>query len=203
MTPERDKAYREGVTHAIEAAEAVLTHNGPAVDAVEAALKVFEDDPLFNCGKGAVFTARGTNELDAAMMDGRTMKAGAVAEVTHTKHPISLAKAVMLQSPHVFLVGTGADQFAASVGLEQVPNSYFFTERRWQSLVNQLKKDGKAVPSRPEGVPPAPSEPHADLETPDAHKYGTTGIAVRDRQGNVAGWNHHGRHAGKAVRPGR
>ena len=79
MTPARDKAYRAGVTHAIEAAEAVLNRNGAAVDAVEAALRVFEDDPLFNCGKGAVFTAKGTNELDAAIMDGKTMRAGAVA----------------------------------------------------------------------------------------------------------------------------
>ncbi len=197
MTPERDKAYRAGVARAIEAAQAVLNHDGAAVDAVEAALKVFEDDPLFNCGKGAVFTAKGTNELDAAIMDGKTLKAGAVAEVTRTKHPISLAKAVMLQSPHVFLVGEGADEYAATVGLEQVPNSYFFTERRWQSLVNQLKKNGKPVPQRPEGAPPAPSEPQADLETPDAHKYGTTGIAVRDRHGNVAAGTTTGGTQGK------
>ena len=197
MTPERDKAYRAGVTHAIEAAQQVLNRSGAAVDAVEAALKVFEDDPLFNCGKGAVFTAKGTNELDAAIMDGKTMQAGAVAEVTRTKHPISLAKAVMLQSPHVFLVGAGADEFAASVGLEQVPNSYFFTERRWQSLVNQLTKEGRPVPPRPAGVPPPPGAPQADLETPDAHKYGTTGIAVRDRQGNVAAGTTTGGTQGK------
>ncbi|GAA3766272.1 isoaspartyl peptidase/L-asparaginase [Terriglobus aquaticus] len=197
MTPERDKAYRAGVTHAIEAAEAVLNRNGDAIDAVEAALKVFEDDPLFNCGKGAVFTAKGTNELDAAIMDGKTMKAGAVAEVTHTKNPISLAKAVMLQSPHVFLVGAGADEFAASVGLEQVPNSYFFTERRWESFVNQMKKEGRPVPPRPAGAPPAPGAPQADLETPDAHKYGTTGIAVRDRRGNVAAGTTTGGTQGK------
>lgn len=197
MTPERDKAYRAGVTRAIEAAQRVLDRNGAAIDAVEAALRVFEEDPLFNCGKGAVFTAKGTNELDAAIMDGKTMRAGAVADVTHTKSPISLAKAVMLKSPHVFLVGSGADEFAVSVGLEQVPNSYFFTERRWQSLVNQLKKEGRPVPPRPEGAPPETSEPHADLEKPDAHKYGTTGIAVRDRQGNVAAGTTTGGTQGK------
>ena len=197
MTPERDAAYRAGLTNAIHAAQAVLEKNGPAIDAVEAALQVLEDDPLFNCGKGAVFTAKGTNELDAAIMDGKTMQAGAVAEVTHTRHPISLAKAVMLQSPHVFLVGTGADEFAASVHLEQVDNSYFFTERRWQSLINQLKKEGRPLPPRPAGAPSSPSEPHADLETPDAHKYGTTGIAVRDRQGNIAAGTTTGGTQGK------
>ena len=197
MTPERDAAYRAGLTNAIHAAEAVLEKNGPAVDAVEAALQVLEDDPLFNCGKGAVFTAKGTNELDAAIMDGKTMQAGAVADVTRTRHPISLAKAVMLQSPHVFLVGTGADEFAASVHLEQVDNSYFFTERRWQSLIQQLKKEGQPLPPRPAGAPPAPSEPRADMEAPDAHKYGTTGIAVRDRQGNVAAGTTTGGTQGK------
>lgn len=147
MTTERDMAYRSGLAAAIHAAESVLNQNGRAVDAVEAALQVLEDDPLFNAGKGAVFTAAGTNELDAAIMDGSTMQAGAVAEVTRTRHPISLAKAVMLQSTHVFLVGQGADAFAASVRLEQVPNSYFFTERRWQTLIQQCKK--RAGPSRP------------------------------------------------------
>src|SRR5579864_1331042 len=110
MTPERDKAYRAGMDESVRAAAAVLDANGSAVDAVEAALKKLEDNPLFNCGKGAVFTADGKNELDAAIMDGRTMMAGAVAGVTHTKNPISLAKAVMEKSPHVMLIGAGADQ---------------------------------------------------------------------------------------------
>jgi len=197
MTPERDAAYRAGLTNAIHAAEAVLSKSGPAVDAVAAALQVLEDDPLFNAGKGAVFTAKGTNELDAAIMDGKTIQAGAVAEVTRTKHPISLAKAVMLQSPHVFLVGSGADEFAASVGLQQVDNSYFFTERRWQSLINQLKKEGRPIPARPAGAPPEPLAPKADLETPDAHRYGTVGIAVRDRAGNVAAGTSTGGTQGK------
>lgn len=198
MTPDRDVAYRSGLAAAIHSAESVLNQNGRAVDAVEAALQVLEDDPLFNAGKGAVFTEAGTNELDAAIMDGSTMQAGAVAEVTRTRHPISLAKAVMLQSTHVFLVGQGADAFAASVHLEQVPNSYFFTERRWQSLIQQLGKEGRPIPSRPAGSPPAPSEPKADLETPDAHRYGTVGIAVRDRSGNVAAGTSTGGTQGKS-----
>ncbi len=186
MTPERDRAYRQGLDRAIHAAARVLNANGSAVDAVEAGLRVLEDDPLFNAGKGAVFTAEGKNELDAAIMDGATMNAGAVAGVTRTKNPISLAKAVMEKSPHVMLIGAGADQFAASVGLEQVDPSYFFTEPRWQGLVRQLQKEGRPIPPRPTGAPPAPAKPVAALETPDAHKWGTTGMVVRDRSGHIA-----------------
>ena len=197
MTPERDRAYREGLTIAVEAAAAVLNRGGSAVDAVEAALRTLEDNPLFNAGKGAVFTADGRNELDAAIMDGKTMAAGAVAGVTRTKNPISLAKAVMQRSPHVFLVGAGADEFAVSVGLQQVDNSYFFTERRWQGLIDQLKKEGRPVPSRPAGAPPPPVSPQADLERADAHKYGTVGIAVRDHAGDVAAGTSTGGTQGK------
>lgn len=186
MTPERDAAYREGLDRAIHAAAKVLDANGTAVDAVEAGLRVMEDNPLFNAGKGAVFTADGKNELDAAIMDGKTMKAGAVAGVTRTKNPISLAKAVMEKSPFVMLSGAGTDEFAGSVGLEQVDPSYFFTEERWEGLERQLKKEGRSIPARPAGAPPAPAKPVAQLETPDAHKWGTTGIVVRDRAGNIA-----------------
>ena len=186
MTPEREKAYRAGLDEAIRAAAKVLDANGTAVDAVEAGLRLLEDNPLFNAGKGAVFTAAGRNELDSAIMDGQTMKAGAVAGVTRTKHPISLAKAVMQKSPDVMLIGEGADEFAASVGLEQVAPAYFFTEQRWRGLVRELKKEGKPIPPRPAGAPPAPAGPLAELETPDAHKWGTTGMVVRDRAGNIA-----------------
>src|ERR1700744_2614513 len=197
MTPERDKAYRAGMEEAVQAAAKVLEANGSAIDAVEAALKKLEDNPLFNAGKGAVFTEEGKNELDAAIMDGKTMMAGAVAGVTRTKNPISLAKAVMQKSPHVMLIGAGADQFAASVGLTQVDPSYFFTEARWQGLVRQLKKEGKPIPPRPAGAPPEPAKPIAQLETPDAHKWGTTGIVVRDRQGNIAAGTTTGGVQGK------
>jgi L-asparaginase / beta-aspartyl-peptidase len=186
MTPERDKAYRAGLDEAIHAAAAVLDKGGSSVDAVEAALRKLEENPLFNAGKGAVFDADGKNELDAAIMDGKTLKAGAVAGVTRTKNPISLARAVMDKSPHVMLVGAGADEFAASVGLEQVDPSYFFTEPRWQGLVRQLKKEGRPIPPRPVGAPPEPGKPVAELESPDAHKWGTTGIVVRDGGGNIA-----------------
>ncbi len=186
MKPDTEAVYRAGMDAAIRAAAKVLDGGGHALDAIEAALKVLEDDPLFNCGHGAVFAADGTNQMDAAMMDGATMKAGAVADVTRTRHPISLARAVMEKSPHVMLIGSGADEFAKSVGLEQVPNSFFFTERRWQGLVEQLQKKGKPIPARPAGAPPQPAKPVAEIEMPDAHKYGTTGMVVRDRAGNIA-----------------
>ena len=186
MTPARDAAYRAGLDRAIHAAAAVLDANGPAIDAVEAGLKVLEDDPLFNAGRGAVFTADGHNDLDAAIMDGKTLKAGAVAGVRRTRNPISLAKAVLQQSQFVMLSGAGADQFAASVNLPQVDPSYFFTEERWQSLIRALKEQGLPIPPRPAGAPASPTKPVAQLETPDAHKWGTTGIVVRDRSGNIA-----------------
>ena len=195
MSPEAEAAYRAGIKTAIEAAAAVLDKGGPnpgtAMDAVEAAIKILEDDPNFNAGRGAVFAADGTNQLDAAIMDGKTQMAGAVADVQKTRHPISLARAVMEKSQHVFLVGKGADDFAAHVGLEQVPPSFFFTERRWQGLEKELKKEGLPVPARPAGAPPEPAKPMAFQslpfwETTDAHKYGTVGVVALDRNGNVA-----------------
>ncbi len=186
MTPEAEANYRAGIKEAINAASAVLDRSGSALDAVEAAIKLLEDNPLFNAGRGAVFAADGTNQLDAAIMDGNTMSAGSVADVQHTRHPISLARAVMEQSPHVMLFGSGADAFAASVHLEQVPPSFFFTERRWQQLVEELKKQGLPVPPRPEGAPAAPTKPLALVESPEAHKFGTVGVVALDRQGNVA-----------------
>jgi len=188
MTPEAEKQYRAGIKAALDAAAAVLDKGGPngsAMDAVETAIKIMEDDPQFNAGRGAVFAADGSNQLDAAIMDGKTMQAGAVADVRTTRHPISLARAVMEQSP-VFLVGAGADAFAAHVHLEQVPPSFFFTEHRWQQLVDALKKEGSPIPPRPEGAPPAPEKPLAFVETPDNHKYGTVGVVALDRAGNVA-----------------
>lgn len=197
MTPERDAAYRASLDRAIHAAAKVLDANGSAVDAVEAGLNVLEDNPLFNAGKGAVFTADGTNSLDAAIMDGKTMMAGAVAGVARTKNPISLAKAVMQKSQFVMLSGAGADEFAASVGLQQVNPSYFFTEERWQELVRYLNEEKLPIPPRPTGAPPPPTKPLAQLESPDAHKWGTTGIVVRDRSGNIAAGTTTGGLTGK------
>ena len=186
MKPETEAAYRASMTQATEAAAKVLDRGGTSVGAVEAAIQILEDDPLFNAGRGAVFTAEGKNELDAAIMDGATLKAGAVAGVTRTRHPISLARAVMEKSPHVMLIGAGADAFAAQVGLEQVDPSFFFTERRWQGLVKQLQKEGRPIPQRPAGAPPAPAAPVAEMDAPGAHKYGTVGVVALDKMGNIA-----------------
>jgi len=186
MKPETEAAYRASLKQAIEAGAKVLDHGGTSVDAVEAAIRILEDNPLFNAGRGAVFTADGKNELDAAIMDGATLKAGAVAGVTRTRHPISLARAVMEKSQWVLLSGAGADAFAAHVGLQQVDPSYFFTEARWQSLVRELQREGLPVPPRPVGAPPAPTVPVTQIDAPGAHKFGTVGVVALDRHGNIA-----------------
>ena len=186
MTPQADAEYRAGLKQAITAAGAVLDKGGSSLDAVEAAIKVMEDNPLFNAGRGAVFAADGTMQMDAAIMDGATMRAGAVAAVEHTRNPISLARAVMEKTPYVLLTGRGADAFSAQTGLPQEAQSYFFTERRWQSLVRELQKEGLPIPPRPQGAPPAPSRPMAFFETPDNHKFGTVGVVALDRNGSIA-----------------
>jgi beta-aspartyl-peptidase (threonine type) len=186
MPPATEAEYRAAMKTAIETGAAVLDKGGSSLDAVQATIQYLEDNPLFNAGKGAVFTADGRNELDSAIMDGATLKAGAVAQLQHTRHPIAAARAVMEKSPAVFLAGPDADKFAASTGLEQVPNSYFFTERRWGGLIRQLKKEGKPIPPRPEGAPPAPTKPVAMIEPPDAHKWGTVGVVALDEAGNIA-----------------
>jgi beta-aspartyl-peptidase (threonine type) len=195
MSQETEAAYRASLNEAAQAGAKVLDRGGSSLDAIETVIKIFEDDPLFNAGRGAVFTAEGKNELDAAIMDGSNLKAGTVAGVTRTHHPISLARAVMEKSPHVMLIGAGADTFAAQAGLEQVDPSYFFTERRWQSLVKQLKKDGLPIPARPAGAPvPVPV---AEIEPPNAHKFGTVGVVALDRAGNIAAGTSTGGTQGK------
>ena len=204
LGPEGDTAYRAGLTQAVEAGTAVLDKGGSALDAVEAAIHVLEDDPHFNAGRGAVFSAEGKNEMDSSIMDGSDLRAGAVAGIVHTRHPISAARAVMEKSPHVMIAGPGADAFAARVGLEQQPPSFFFTESRWQALVKQLTKEGKPVPPRPEGVPPAgPVIPVAQIidESSDAHTYGTVGVVALDRHGNIAAGTSTG--GMQAKMPGR
>jgi beta-aspartyl-peptidase (threonine type) len=186
MSPQMEAAYRASMKQALEAGAKVLDGGGSSLDAVGATIRILEDDPLFNAGRGAVFAADGTNQLDSAIMDGATLRAGAVADVTRTRHPISLARAVMEKSPHVFLVGPGADAFSVYAGLEQVDPSFFFTERRWQSLIKQLQKEGLPIPPRPAGAPPPPAAPLAELEPPEAHEFGTVGVVALDRAGNIA-----------------
>jgi L-asparaginase / beta-aspartyl-peptidase len=197
MDPKTEAAYRASLNAALQAGAAVLDKGGSSLDAIEAVIRMMEDDPLFNAGRGAVFTAEGKNELDSAMMDGATLRAGAVAGVTRTRHPISLARTVMEKSPYVMLIGDGADAFAKAQGLEEVDPSFFFTERRWQSLVRYLKKQNMPVPPRPAGAPPAPLQPVAEIEPADAHKFGTVGVAALDKAGNIAAGTSTGGVEGK------
>lgn len=134
MSPEKEKAYTTALDSALKTGYAVLSKGGTALDAVTAAIKVMEDCPLFNAGKGAVFTNEGRNELDAAIMDGQTLKAGSVAGVTTIKNPITAARAVMEKSEHVMMAGSGAEKFAGMNGCTIVDPSYFYTEERWKGL---------------------------------------------------------------------
>lgn len=185
LTPEQDAAYRTALQGALDAGSAVLKSGGSALDAVQAAVQVMEDDPLFNAGRGAVFTAAGRNELDAAVMNGSDLTAGSVAGLTTTRHPVAAARAVMERSPHVMLIGPGADAFAASVGLEQVGPSFFFTERRWQGLVKALTEAGQPIPERPAGAPLPGAQ--AEVAPPlNEKKFGTVGAVALDNQGRLA-----------------
>lgn len=182
LKPEQEAAYRASLERIVRAGGEVLAAGGSALDAVEAAVRLLEDDPLYNAGRGAVFTAEGRNELDAAVMDGRTLEAGAVAGVTRCAHPITLARAVMERSEHVMLMGAGADAFAASQGVEPVEPGHFFTERRWKSLVRHLADQGLPVPEKPKG---ATEDPRAEFAH-DEGKHGTVGAVAMDAQGHVA-----------------
>jgi beta-aspartyl-peptidase (threonine type) len=177
MTPDKDAAIRATLDRSLQTGSAVLAAGGDALDAVEAAVRVLEDDANFNAGRGAVFTYEGTHELDASIMDGRTRAAGAVAAVTTTKNPIGLARAVMEKSPHVFLAGEGADRFSKEQGLGQVPNDYFSTDERRRQLEEMKTKKVSAL----------------DVE----YKYGTVGAVALDSKGHVAAATSTGGTTGK------
>jgi beta-aspartyl-peptidase (threonine type) len=165
MTPEEEKAHRAGMEQALKTGYEVLKGSGSSLDAVEAAVRVLEDNPLFNAGKGAVFTHEGTNELDASIMDGRTLKAGAVAGVQHVRNPIGLARLVMEKSPHVLLAGAGAEAFAKEMGVTLVDEKYFYTKQRWKAL--------QRVKASPTPVS-------------DKDRHGTVGAVALDQAGNLA-----------------
>jgi beta-aspartyl-peptidase (threonine type) len=158
ISPELDKEYRVALREALDAGKKILAGGGTALEAVEKTINIMEDNPLFNAGKGAVFTHDGKNELDAAIMDGSNLAAGAVAGVTDIKNPITAARYVMTKSPHVMLSGAGASQFAKEQGLEIVPPSYFYTKKRYNELQEILKKE----------------------------KMGTVGCCALDKNGNLA-----------------
>ena len=184
LKPAQEAAYRSAVARATEAGAQALADGGSAIVAVETTIRRLEAMPLFNAGRGAVFTAEGKVELDAAIMDGRTLEAGAVAGVSRAAHPISLARAVMKHSPHVFLTGSGADAFAEAHEVETASPAWFFTERRWRALEAALKAQGLPLPSRPDGAPNIPGDAAALVH--DEGKHGTVGAVALDRRGNVA-----------------
>lgn len=189
MTPEMEQQYTLALEAALRAGYGILEKGGSSMDAVEAAVRLMEDSPLFNAGKGAVFTHDGRNELDASVMDGATKAAGAVAGVTIIRNPISAARAVMEKSPHVLLSGRGAELFATSVGLEIVDPSYFWTERRWKQLQDALLKEKE--------------KPSASLGSGQSEdgRFGTVGVVALDSSGNLAAGTSTGGQTNK--RPGR
>jgi beta-aspartyl-peptidase (threonine type) len=194
-------AYHDSLARALAAGSAGLKSNGKALDAVEAAVEVLEDDPLFNAGRGSAFTADGTNEMDAALMEGATLEAGSVAGVHSTRHPIALARAVMEHTPYVMMAGSGADAFSRTQGLEQKPPSFFFTEMRWKEFAGVMRASGRAVPSRPVGVPAEPTGAFAPASHIFAHRFGTVGAVARDSEGHLAAATSTGGMQGKL--PGR
>ncbi|HWJ07035.1 MAG TPA: isoaspartyl peptidase/L-asparaginase [Steroidobacteraceae bacterium] len=165
LTSEREREYRDGLERALRAGQAVLAKGGPALDAVVASVAALEDDPLFNAGRGAVLAANGACELDASLMDGRDLRAGAVTGLRHVRSPIGLARLVMERSPHVMLAGPAAEEFALEQGLEPVPNRYFVTARRERQLEDALRRGGV-------------------VETDQL--MGTVGAVARDEHGNLA-----------------
>lgn len=177
MTPDQEAAYRAGLAAALDAGYAVLEGGGTSLDAVTIAVRMLEDDPLFNAGRGAVLTHEGTVELDASIMDGRTLAAGAIAGVAHIRNPIELARAVMEHSPHVMLIGTGAEEFAHTRNIAFVANDYFKTETRKAQLRRVLVGD---------------TRPANELSA-----LGTVGAVARDQAGNLAAATSTGGMTGK------
>ena len=189
MTPPIDLELHKGLKRALEAGYLILKNGGPSLDAVVASVRVLEDDPLFNAGRGSVFTSAGRHEMDAAVMDGTTLRAGAVGGVCRVKNPISLARAVMEQSPHVMIIGEGAELFAQQVGAELISEKYFDTEERWQALQRVQKAEAVA---RGTGE---------KLTISDQDRHGTVGAVALDKQGNLAAATSTGGNTNK--RPGR
>lgn len=181
MSPEKEAAYIAALTKALQTGYDVLKSGKTSLDAVEATIHIMEDSPLFNAGKGAVFTHDGKNEMDAAIMDGKTMMAGAVAGVTTIKNPISAARAVMEKSEHVMMVGHGAELFAKQAGIEIVDPKYFYTKERWDGLQQAIKEDST------KSVLDHGNKKSMKLGTINHdYKFGTVGAVALDKNGNLA-----------------
>ena len=182
MSATQEALYHVGLRQALSAGRAILAAGGSALDAVTAAVVAFEDDPLFNAGRGAVFTAAGTQEMDAAVMDGYERRVGAVAGIFGPRNPVLAARAVMERSPHVMLIGDGAIAFCRAQGLAFAEPEYFYTAARWQALQEMRDGDDRAKPD-------------------EARRHGTVGAVARDRGGNLAAATSTGGMTGKL--PGR
>jgi beta-aspartyl-peptidase (threonine type) len=182
MTPEREKEYRNKLEEALLAGYKALQEGRTGLDAVELAIRMLEDSPLFNAGKGGVFTSDGRIELDSSIMDGKTLAAGAVGAVHHVKNPITLARAVMEKSPHVMMVGDGAEKFAKEHKIELVDEKYFWTQPRWDSLQKVLKEEKEKAAAAEKKVSSA-ATPESQLAI---NRFGTVGAVALDRKGNIA-----------------
>lgn len=180
MNEQEEKDYTAGLQVALDAGYKVLSDGGSAMDAVETAIVELENNPLFNAGRGAVFTKKGLNEMDAAIMNGKTLEAGSIAGVRNIKNPIKLAKEVMLHSGHVFLSGKGATEFALTRGMEQTPDEYFFNKLRYDQWVEIRDSDFYQLDHKADNLKGAPVAPNPD------HKFGTVGAVACDADGNIA-----------------
>ncbi|MBK9154075.1 MAG: isoaspartyl peptidase/L-asparaginase [Chloracidobacterium sp.] len=194
LTPEREKEFRAKLTEAVLAGYKVLQAGRSSLDAVEAAIRILEDSPLFNAGKGAVFTNDGKNELDASIMDGKTLGAGAVAGLQRVRNPITLARAVMEKSPHVMMIGDGAERFAREQKMELVDPKYFWTQHRWDALQRILKGEKESEESKKEKVKSQNKATKSDYNSAfrspysalPENRFGTVGAVALDKDGNLA-----------------
>lgn len=173
MTPELQQQYEQGLQQAVDAGYKILEGGGSAVDAIEAAVTSLEDFPLFNAGKGSVFNNKGMHEMDAALMDGSTLAAGAVCGIAHAKNPVQVARAVMEHSGHVMLAGTGAEEFARAQGMAMEDDAYFYTEQRYQQWQQAMKDDVVQLD-------------HTEAKDKTDKKFGTVGAVALDMNGNLA-----------------
>lgn len=184
MTDDREAAVHAALARVLAAGEAVLVEDGSALEAVEVAVASLEDEPLFNAGRGAVFTRDGTHEMDAAIMDGRNRRAGAVAGIHGLRNPVRLARAVMERTSHVLMAGEGAIAVARQAGLAFEEDSYFFTQERWDTLQETLRMEAEGT-----------------LDDDPSRRHGTVGAVARDREGNLAAATSTGGMTAKS--PGR
>lgn len=191
MSAELEAEYRAGLTAALVAGHDILRAGGASLDAVIAAITLLEDNPLFNAGRGAVFTDAGTNELDASIMEGRNLRAGAVAGVRRIKNPITLARLVMERSPHVLFTTDAAERFAQSQNVALVDPKYFYTEQRWQDLQRAKERERQQQQQRPQTPATSPATPRKLGSSQPAGavydaKFGTVGAVALDRSGDLA-----------------